>query len=1370
MMVLKQGKDAVNFRYLLSMVYGPPPMAKSLIARMTGRELSKEVKRKIQGNFVQDFRRLLEMQEADPSNEEINDVVRAYEEIYLDATELYEITRQLEYSPPKKDGSDQEVLTQKRNVDDPDNEMVGLLRDVFMTSESRRSTQRYKSFYKRRDGRITYEDIQAGMAYSVRDEEFDKYFDGEYAFTDIYDHFVTEGFDEDHKKVREVNETAAVDFLNRLMKTAIIDRLSQEQGSVDMDDVESMLLSVKIDSLGDDINKDQRELIREGYLRFAIMRNGQEITTRKHARTVAAEREAAENIEKYREKQPIKIEFPEGFADSIIDTIRNADPERDLTPAQEAKIREKVLFGAGIGFFEVQDNGATKTTKVYDADNNLVDEYTEVTREAGTGDQFGVGKLALGANIPIDLGPGQQIFISVGGVLNLREVAESGVGAQVGYSAEAPNGIRGTISAGAGFNFRNPAAVGGSIRGNFSFPAGPLRFDLEAGVLLPIGAFEVGISAGANEEWIYKDNLKKEYEKKGYTEIEGMISNSEAVSAIAVAILEIPEFSMLKEQAAELQASLSGGTLDQDGLNRYILEVYKARRQEVAGHVLDSSRVPPMAPSKIGVKIIFVPNPLLTPPYVPIPIFHITIRIENIPLVFRTTGVEDYENLSDERILAQFDEDFAADPDLLEGSITEYEVAKMATGDRGEYEFVKDSYDPLAFSGFAQARLSGMNEKAHNIGIDFNMVEVAPETAPGRELLEMQVADVEGNLEFVIDPTLVDPETGEPLISLVYETGSDKDHPDRFFLAMAPDQQFCIKRQEFYYHFSKDGQFVKTVITITENPAVTRGQLVDLERAAILRKNKGFRSVEDAALARGYLEGDNNIMTLEEYLTSVTDGTAEARASMAEWSQAKAVDDMIMSHIEALGVIDLGGEMDPGVEEKLLGSAIDVMTDLKSELNSLPAGTPVLRKENGERIKTFREAFKYLSTTGNGFTSPPRQLIQLVQAKGEEIMGTPLDSHEFQFLIQTLNLYSMTDYASKPPEKQKEIYERMEKNFFRRKLTEMFTDLGHDNAEDMTDLVLRELTPDFSEGAPDAHEVTGTVFGSFAGTEDIEGLRISEDYRFRGEDREDFYRILSEVEFDIDSTDPMERDIARAIILTLNPLPEETEMVPANVEAVREFLTDDFTQRVSVAWYLLDPMEGVQLKTLIETTKFGNWREYLTEALEDPENQDLLTRFQQLVRDSRELEIMPKEEEDTKRRLRITDRYLAEDSERTIGEDDEFYISFEDVYTSFGVFERCGNVSMFLDEKMSIQNKQGQMLFYEDESHRMVATANASDSVSFALAVTAEKEIFEDHEDVEKHLEEGEKEPGTRVTPGQIETPDEIRIDRTQGHGEDVPT
>ena len=923
----------------------------------------------------------------------------------------------------------------------------------------------------------------------------------------------------------------------------------------------------------------------------------------------------------------------------------------------------------------------------------------------------------------------QSFTLGLGGMIDLRAPQNVNLGATAAYSISSPQGFTLTMSAGAG------AQVGADginlglsfgIRGEV--PLGPVKLGAEANVILVGGVVPIGVTTAdlsANVDWTYRHNLGVEYERLGYDEVEALISEGANISEISEAILEIEEFEgleasyqLFKHQVEEKTGSWSEESAS--GFDRFILDIYQARRHEVAGNVLDGSTPKVLEFSKIGGGVIWPPCG-----FPPIPVFFATLTVANIPLVYRTTNGINYEALSDQEILRQFDAALnSTDPESqvdLTANIAEFEIPKMVSVNRRGFETDEESpqqayvRDRQMSQGFATQRVDKLNQAANSIDVNFKPTKF--ETVDGRQtnLLEMQVLNVPGNLELVIDPAL------EDRMHLLYDVGNDVDKPDRFFLAAAPDVSICLKRQDFYYPFQEEGeQYARTVITITENPLLSRGQLRDFEHAPYLEKRKGSHVVEDAAQSEEYFEGTNNTRSLTEFLYA-SYGNREAW-EQAEHGWIENIDQAMADHITTLGEVDLSQAIPEDIPE-----------EITSVLNEEVAESLVSPSSSTDT--TFRADFRRLSTVTSRHGDNQAELEALVRDRCEKLLGRELTDEEdyvVQYFKQLLNNYSFVDIESRGPEKQKAAYEHMTETFTRPMLLQTFA--SYSNAEAMADRVIDQLNEqlDFTQPGSIPSEIAGAIFGSYVGTGGEIGTRVLEYY-----DKDHVYGVLNLVEFSIDSSDPIERDISQAIVDTLNP---SVEMTPQNIESVMNFLTDDFAQRVSLAWYLKDVEDGQTLLKMITAAR-DSYPEGLQSMLDEPANLALLEQFQTFVRRARAIETAPQGPDEAPRRLKITEG---------------FYLSFQSVEMSFAVFKRCGNVSRFLNERLIIQNTAGEPIALEDESHRLIKPKNSTQNIGVGMMVSFETEICEDT-DYEQHEPEPEPEqpePGMDETGSEYDGPD----------------
>lgn len=1248
-MKLDRNRQKLDFVQLMTSVYSRGPATVDSINTILEAQGSQSVDAKfskhIHGlSFTQDYARLLK-------NNAPESVLNAYRQIYLDVTELYEMLNLLRYEKPEELTQSTEASTAPKLPEGAE-QFATFLDGMFNTKDAREGIRRYRSQAK--EGPLTYADIESGDATSLRNRRFRQalaeQFDSRSIITDLYASQVREKF-EGEKRTITFDQSETLDFMNRLIEAALL----KKNPDTEPTEIEAQ----KIQTLNpEDLSPTQAQLLRDGYFEYALLRHAEQTASGRHWRT----ERTSENEEAIRNGTPVKLEFPTDFGAQLIDNL-NAQGVT-LTANDRAKIQEHLAAGLMLGFLQ----------------------------QALTG-EVSLNRVGVGASLPpLRLSNGRTLSADVGLLFNPATPGSSVVGGQFNAGKSFPNGVQLNFHVGGGAAFdKGPmVSVGVGLKLPIG-PNGPLALHAQAGVAVLPGviAVEVGAGIGLNSEGAYKTGLDRKFKKLGFTEIETAFSEGKSRAEIAQLILANPTFKSLEASAETLGENL-GKTIEDEDFYQFAIDVYKARRYEISSTILDRSTPPPIPvlPTHGGVKLVIIITPAGA---VPIPVPYLTVTVAKTKLVYRTVTGLNYPAISDAQILQSFDQQF--ETFYPPSELQQIQIARLQPGEGGQL-MLMDNGDGFKSTGEKRDMLDELNASANAIGVNFKKTEL-----DGRgdnkdrkfELLEMEIANVPGNLDILLDPELGNS------VQLLHENG-------KTYLAIEPGATVHFKRQNFYFPFKKDGEYVRSVLTITKNPVVTLGQLADLERVPFLHQQKGFQPVEDYALA---LDADgkpmeptsNNIRTLKEYLSGTMASEHMAYAIEGEIGDEIAeIEAARKKAIDSLGTINVGERIDAAVRTKLKDEAENIAGDPRTTTD-----------------RAFLTRFKELSTYGEESFNLD-ELRRHCAEKGKEILGRNLQGNELHYFMQMLNIYSMVEWDVDKLGTQKVPHEA----FVRRALTEILTEKGYStDAAAMTERIIEDLSAGLNLKTPTRFEtIPGGVFGSLVGSDHVEGLRVLEEYR-----EDEVYNILNRVHYDLDSSDPQEQQIARAIIEVLNPIPpvdiqnltlESVQRGSETLQSVQTFLRDDFSQRIAMAWFYRNVDEANALTDLIKEAKFKD-ADVLQANLETTTDRiELLKTFYDFIQRARQIEAAPSPAESEKRRIP-----LDTDDPATA----TYFLTFEDISTSFGIFERCGNVSMFLDEKIGIERViegEKRIVALEDNNYRMVQPQAAVETVSVGLGGNVE--------------------------------------------------
>lgn len=1227
-------------------------------------------------------------------------LLQAMETIYKDTAELYEMTGELIYKESGADTSGTELRADVEATGAEGTSFAATLESAFDTRQFERRTREAKGLRTKKN-QISYEDVESGVSYTMAKEELFKYFSGEGAMQEILDRFAHESFNAAGEKVTSFDAEGAQKYMENIFRAALLknpELLEKKFGN----DIETAVTTFKENFANNTLTKDEIQMVQEGFLMSMVQLHGFEV------------REGRDAANEGREtREAITVMFSDEFIASVFDAYE-AQTQMPLSMADRQRISNALSVGFHLGFLRTIDEGVTKTTvhEIYDADGQLVERgepVTEVKRKAGTLDSFKLDTVALGlAPINISgLGPNGRGHFSLGfgGQIGLNEHAgEWGGGLGGRYQLDLTDSglaLYTDAGLGAGFDENGFIGVGPTVGGGIKIPVSVLMLDLHGHAY--VGGFEVGATLGADTEKIYALRLEHKLKKTGFATIDQMLTEGKPSKEVAEAILTNPEFAPLKlsevAQTLNTALGLEAGTdiANDPQFHQFVIDIYRGRRSEFAAEVLHGTSANPLYSLSVGLGVKVDAG-------VTSPQAQLGITVYSRPLTYRTpTGVP-YGNLSDARIAEK----------LRTGrmvNVTEMvlrgEVPQMQLDREGEPAFITEG-DSIEGILVGEKQLAEFNSHLHESGLHLSPRQISRAGADERAstdtrtLLELQVADVDGNLDIVIDPSL------KGKVTLTYLNGSGNE-PDHYFLAFAPGTNLTLKRQDFHYPYKKNGAYENTVITITENPLVSRGQLTELERAPSLRHIKGQRTVADYTHS-GDIGTEGNLLPIETYFDQTADTPANERA---DWSRISEQDQVAREFMQEVGTINYGEVLDPTVQTKLTEEAKRLMDPTQKD----------------EAVVAFRKEFKEISLAGKRYN--PEKLRTLCAEKGKAVLGLDreLTDGELDHFIQALTIYSFIDLHGSGDvaalQHQKEAYEKMLHGFMRDSLIREFDkQYSNSRAIQMADYVVAklEITDPNHFKTENGHKLPeGGVFGSIAGSERIVGIRINEGYR-----DQDLYAILKLTSFDLHSTNPVERDVAKAIIGILNPLPKAVEVTEANAKALQTFLRDDFTLRMALMWSYKDAGEHKALKDLITAAQNDN-PQHLMAAIDTAgsiDNKILLKTFQAFTVNARAAE-------------------LAETSQRVKLADD-LYISFADVQTSFFVFQRCGNVSLYLQEKIVLENRVGQVITVMDESHRMVKPhgAEARLWVGAGAGVTTQRMGGHGEETTREDLEDPEANQG----------------------------
>lgn len=1254
-MKLDQNRQKLDFSHLMMSVYSRGPAIVDSIDTILSAQgkptLDKKDSKHIHGlSFTQDYARLLK-------NGAPESVLNAYRQIYLDVTELYEMLKLLRYEPGQL--AQPTEATETPELPEGAQQFATFLDGVFNTKDAREGIRRYRS--RAQEQPLTYADIESGDAASLRNRRFRRalaeQFDPQSIITDLYASQVREKFERE-KRTITFNEGETLAFLNRLIEAGLRQKLIREGwGNDELENrVQGTMPTYQLNNL-EGTTPTQAELLRDGYFEYALLRHAEQTASGRHWRT----ERTSENEEAIRNGTPVRLDFPADFGAGLIDSL-NAQGVT-LTTGDRAKIQEHLAAGLMLGFLQQASTGEVSLNRV------------------------GVGV----SSPPLRLSNGRTLSADGGLLFNSENPENPVIGGQVNMGKSFPNGVQLNFRFGGGAALdKGPmVSVGVGLKLPLG-PNGPLALHAQAGVAVLPGVLvvEAGVGIGWNSEGAYKTGLDRKFKKLGFTGIEAAFSEGKSRAEIARLILANPTFKSLGASAETLGKNL-GKTIEAEDFYQFAIDVYKARRYEISTTILDKSTPPPIPvlPTHVGVKLIIIITPTGA---VPIPVPYITVTVAKTKLVYRTVTGLPYHAISDAQILQSFDQQF--DTFYPADEQQQIQIAPLQPGEGGQL-MLMDNGDGFEATGEKRDMLDELNASANTIGVNFKKTEL-----PGRgdnagktfELLEMEIANVPGNLDILLDPELGDS------VQLLYENG-------KTYLAIEPGAIVHFKRQNFYFPFKKDGEYVRTVLTITKNPVVTLGQLADLERVPFLHQQKGYEPVEDYALALDASgvpmePTSNNIRTLEEYLSG----------TMAQEHMAYAIEGEIKDEIaeieaarktamDSLGTINVGEAIDPMVRTRLKGEAEKIAGDPKTTTD-----------------RAFLTRFKELSTYGEENFNLD-ELRRLCADKGKFILGRPLQGNELHYFMQMLNIYSMVEWNVDKLGDQKVPHEA----FVRRALTDIFTDKGYGaDAAAMTERIIEDLGRDLNLKTPTRFEtIPGGVFGSLVGSDHVEGLRVLEEYR-----EDEVYNILNRVHYDLDSSDPTEQLIAQAIIVILNPVPfvdvRQLTLESLNnretTEALQTFLRDDFSQRIAMAWFYRDIDQAQALTDLIQDSKLNDARNLRANLEANPSRIELLKTFYDFIQRARQIEATPNPDPDQKRRIPLDTDDAATAT---------YFLTFEDISTSFGIFERCGNVSLFLDEKIGIERViqgENRVVALEDNNYRMVQTQAAVESVGIGLGGNVE--------------------------------------------------
>lgn len=1188
------------------------------------------------------------------------------EQLYQDVSDLYHLTGQLEYE-------EQGDRAQERIMVDEALPLQARLGEVFMTKKAAKQTRRYRGLLplkKAKNDQVTYTDIESGKSYSVRKEDIYQYYAGEGVMADVLDTYIT--YDKESKEY-VFNEKDALEFVNGLMKAALLEKMLKEMDRALPEDPDARQTAIdkliadrdkqftnkglEMTNFNTPFTKEQTALFKDGYLRFAIMRHGSEIAEADEARE-----QLSETVEE--SYMRMDAEMVGNLTDSLL--------AQGILKEENVPEFQKRMLGVAIHFVHTRDSGLKHISELYrvnpDGSEELIlhNEHTYRTAsETLKPRQIGTGLRLLNVEIP---GSPASISLDAGGAINLQAIEGSAIGVQPGFAIHIAGGIKMGINAGVAA--RATGEVGGSVGWRADVPLGPVK--LGADVRFGTGFAMVGLDLGHNVEGDYELRRAKLFENYGFDEIEALIDSGADKAKIVEAILgseKYPAFGGLRPLFDELNAASQNNIFSDAAFNQFVIDLYGAVRHSVSADALDKASKAfgaiPTFPSEIGIKMLIIPGPTGA---ILIPVPYIGITLGTTKLVYRTTSGLNYEQLSDARILAEFDREWRAGKASFYETVHMGNLPRITTDPETGLPIYLQESDAYEGSLATNQHLAAMNAKLEEIDIELTPEEVAE----NRVLLEIDVKDVDGHLRYVMDEDLKSRGA-----ELIYEGG-------RAFLSYPPGENICFKRQNIYFPFKKEGAFEQTVVAISDNPYISIDHLLNVRRCATVEMRFGKNAYEDATHSH---DRDSNL------IRSLAEFRAEPGMFSGAWKNLLEIDALQREHLEILGHTEF---KEVGDQEEMLRVTAE---SLMSRTNSPDA--------------KFRVDFKRYSIGGENYNEAALNRICTLKAT-EALKAAGIDraptARELQYFKQVLNIYSFIDIHGEGTEaelkKQKATYERMLENFMRPQLEKMFGKLkvngvsafSRFRTKEMASYVIDRLRIDDWEdfrGEALLKMEPGSVFASIAGTEGMNGPRISEDYR-----EDDLYKVLSLVDFDMNSNDKIERDVSWAILQMLNPLPEKmdlpdrisdaSEVSDEQLKKVSTFLKDDFSMRLSLVWYHADEWGAQRIRDLMVAARDED-PETLRNKLEWSANTRALEDFERFTRYAREVE---------------TARYTGLGARRVeLG--NGYYLSFADVSTSFGVFQRCGNVSMFLKERMMVENEMGQVIAIEDDTHKMVAPQNA---------------------------------------------------------------
>ncbi len=1245
--------DLMNRVYSRSLAPGAHNLLNKILKQNGHAELDPKIKNLIQGlSFTQDYARLLAAKNVP------GEVIEAFRNIYLDVTELYEMLKLLRYEKPEKTArnSNDPNAPQEPEIPEGAKHLEEFLEKIFNTKEARNGIKRYRDAIRHSGDSLTYADIESGDAASLRREKSRKalaeQFDGKSIVTDLYAHCVKGSFEKSEEKIT-FDETKVLEFLNRLMEAGIREKIKKEwkNGDVNEAAVQNLLATWKLTSIDETPKPEQQQFLRDGYFQYAVLRHAEQIPEGNH-----------ESLRTLPNGAPVKMELPIGFAEELVDSLQTQGV--DLNQSDIARIREHIAGGVVLGVLDqVSTDGAV-------TDRSL-------------------SRIGGGISMPLlHLSGGRTLGAEVGVLFNTQSPQSPTVGSQMVLGKAWPSGVRVNFHAGMGANSTGPtASVGIGLQVPLG-PDGPVRLHVQAGAAVIPGviALEAGVGLGWNSEGAYKKNLEKRLKKEGFMEIEALLTNNGSREQIAEAILKNPSFKSLEDAKKSLEQNL-GKNLNDADFHQFAIDTYRAERYELSTQALDLHSISPIPQFGVKLVMLLVPG---SPVPVAIPVPYITVTVAAIKIVYRTTTGLNYQRISDSQILTAFDEQFDTfyPPDTEE----KIQLARLQPGQGGNLAvLVEQNNGDTEFTVEEKQRqnLEELNQSLNTIGLNLKKVELegrGDNTGKKYNLLELDITNVHGNLDILPDPQLGNG------VQLLHENG-------KYYLAIAPEVEFHIKRQNFFYPFKKDGEYARTVVTITQNPVTTMGDLADLERAPFLHQKPTFNAVEDYALfldenGKTIKPESNNIRTLVEYLSGTSGREHMAYEGDVENIKAE-LDEIKKAYdagLEKLGSVWIGEQIDQPTQDKLRTAAESIAGDVKKTTD-----------------RAFLTKFKQLSTFGEA-TFDLEALRKLCSEKGAKILNRPLNSSEVHYFMQMLNIYSMIQYDHEKHKTERVPYE----GFVRRELAEMFTQKRYPRAQAMVDRIIDDLATQGESFSDALHQdMPGGVFGSLVGSDSVEGLRVLEEYR-----NDPIYEIFNLKKYDIDSTDPIERDIALAIIEVLNPIPAE----------LQKFLRDDFAQRIGLAWFYRDRGEAEILIDLIDEAKHSDPAILKADLETNPERSALIKKFHDFVLKARAEETRSSPDSKDKRRLQLDEAGM-------------YFLSFEDIETHFGIFERCGNVSMFLNEKIGIERVikgQPKVVVLEDNNYRMVKPHAAVETVGLGAGVFVERvQTDEPHESGTGNEDEG---------------------------------